>query len=180
MSGIMDKQLAPSGTGAFPRRANTVLINRDQILARVANGDRLKDIAHDLGITKQTIANALSDDIEYQKAKAAYHDSRLDQAEQMILDADDNTSQARARSYWQAVSWRASKEQRDIYGDRPDQGSAGVTIVINTQDSRGVLIQGDGGGVRAGGGELGGASRGTPSSTDLKVLTSSTDEDDPK
>lgn len=122
------------------------VIHREAILQQVRDGVRLKDIAKQYGVTKSAIAHALSDDPEYIKAKADYHDSRLDDAEQMILDADDSTSQARARSYWQAVSWRASKEYREVYGDKPDTSSSfGSTgIVINIGDvKQGVTIQAD-------------------------------------
>lgn len=140
-----------------------VIRNRDKIIDHVSKGGRLDDLG--LPVTHQAISKALKDDPEYQDAKLDYHRSRLDKAEMMIEIADDQVAVARARALHQAYSWRASKEQRDIYGDRPDQSSSGVTIVINTQDSRGVLIQGDGGVLQAGGGELGEASSCMPSST---------------
>ena len=122
--------------------------HRESILQQVADGVRLKDIAKQYGVTKSAITHALSDDPEYIAAKEQFHSARLDQAEEMILAAtEDSTSQARARNYWSAVSWRASKEQRDVYGDKLDThqafGPQGITINIGTVTPSGAIIEGE-------------------------------------
>ena len=85
------------------------ILNKETILDRIRSGHRLSTIAQDLGISKQAISIQLSNDPEYLEAQKLYHDSRLDAAEQMILDAADNVDVARARTFWAAVSFRAER-----------------------------------------------------------------------
>ena len=127
------------------------LLHKDKILRHLEQGGKLDDL--NLGISRQAISKALKDDPDYQAAIIEYHASRLDTAEQAILDAADNVDVARARALHQAYSWRASVEQRRIWGQQDDRSSGGVTIVINTQDSTGRIIQGEGG-VSSAGGEV--------------------------
>lgn len=96
---------------------------REYILAQVAAGVRLADLG--LGIAPQRISEALQGDPDYYAAKLSYHQVRLDQAEDMIAAADQ-TDVARARAWHDAIKWRASKECRAEYGDKP------VDITINT------------------------------------------------
>lgn len=129
------------------------IIHKDRILEHLAQGGKLDDLK--LGISRQAISKALSDDPDYQAAMIEYHASRLDTAEQAILDATEQVDVARARALHSAYAWRAEREQRRIWGQRDESSSGGVTIVINTQDSSGRVIDGEvGGDVRAGrGGE---------------------------
>ena len=98
---------------------------KDEIIQRIANGEMVKDIAADLGVHRNTINKHLGDDPDYQAAQIDYHANRLDTAEEMILNSEDAASHTRARNYWTAVSWRAEREQRRIWGNEP-------SIVINT------------------------------------------------
>lgn len=118
---------------------------KEEIIQRISQGEQVGQIAKSLGVNRSTIHRYLADDPDYQDAQIDYHASRLDTAEQMILDADDAPSHTRARSYWSSVSWRAEREQRRIWGQRDESSSGGVTIVINTQDSSGRVIDGEGG-----------------------------------
>lgn len=45
MGSVTDKQLTPLGTGANPRRANTVLDAKDYIIEQVEAGTKLQVIA---------------------------------------------------------------------------------------------------------------------------------------
>lgn len=116
------------------------ILHKDRILKHLAQGGRLDDLK--LGISRQAISKALSDDPDYQAAMIEYHASRLDTAEQAILDATDQVDVARARALHSAYAWRAEREQRRIWGQRDESSTGGVTIVINTQDSSGRVIDG--------------------------------------
>ena len=157
------------------------LQHRDEIIRRISHGETAASIAKELGCHKSQITRGLKDDPEYLEAQIEYHATRLDTAEQMILDAathDDATSRASrasaAAALWKAYSWRAEREQRRIWGQQDDRSGGGVTIVINTQDSTGRIIQGEGGVVKAGV-EVGeGNPSCMPSSTDRDSSTDNT------
>lgn len=117
------------------------IIHKDRILEHLAQGGRLDDLH--LGISRQAISKALKDDQDYQDAMIEYHAARLDTAEQAILDAKEQVDVARARALHSAYAWRAEREQRRIWGQRDEASSGGVTIVINTQDSSGRVIDGE-------------------------------------
>ena len=111
--------------------------NRETILQRVAEGDQVGQIAKDLGIDRRTIARNLASDPEYQDALLAYHASRLDQAEALLLDAathnDVPSRAARAASagqLWRAYSWRAERTLSSVYGSKQEITSTNVTVDI--------------------------------------------------
>jgi len=111
--------------------------NRETILQRVAEGDQVGQIAKDLGIDRRTIARNLANDPEYQDAMLAYHASRLDQAEALLLDAathnDVPSRAARAASagqLWRAYSWRAERTLSSVYGSKQEITSTNVTVDI--------------------------------------------------
>lgn len=138
----------------------------EQAKQRIIDGDTLNKIAADHGITSRTLKYWLSSlGDEYEQLRKAWIDSMLADATDAIDRADDAFPLARAREQFKAAAWYAERRDKR-YQPKQDQSSSGVTIVINTQDSRGVLIQGDGGVLQAGGGELGEASSCMPSSTD--------------
>lgn len=93
------------------------IIHKNEIIRQLAKGIRLDDMG--IGISHQAISRALKDDPEYKDAMISYHAARLDRSEQMIEDAEDSVAVARARAFNDAVRWRASREQRDTWGDRP-------------------------------------------------------------
>ena len=93
-----------------------VSVNREAIIKRVAEGVSISTIAQEIGVDRRTIARNLANDPEYMEAVQTFHDSRLDEAEAMLLDAathDDVPSRAcranAANAYWRSVSWRAER-----------------------------------------------------------------------
>jgi uncharacterized protein (UPF0297 family) len=94
------------------------VINRDKIIEQVAQGYRLTDIAAGYKVTNQAISKLLVNDPEYVQAREIGHAARLDQAEQLIGDAEDQVGVARARALWGAYSWRAEREAAGIWGQR--------------------------------------------------------------
>ena len=95
---------------------SVVILNRDDILEDLAAGLRLNDIAPKYNITPQAISFQLVGDPQYNEAIAHGFSNRLDQAEDAILSASDQLEVTRARTYWQALSWRAEREARGKYG----------------------------------------------------------------
>lgn len=119
------------------------LLNRDKILRHLEQGGKLDDL--NLGVSRQAISKSLKDDPEYQDAMIAYHASRLDIAEQAILDAADNVDVARARALHQAYSWRASVEQRRIWGQQPSvvvMPGADIRSLLDEREARIAAIDG--------------------------------------
>ncbi|MFI3158375.1 MAG: hypothetical protein QX199_19705 [Methylococcaceae bacterium] len=93
-----------------------VSVHREAIIKRVAEGVSISTIAQEIGVDRRTIARNLANDPEYLEAAQTFHDSRLDEAEAMLLDAathDDVPSRAcranAANAYWRSVSWRAER-----------------------------------------------------------------------
>ena len=93
------------------------IIHKAEIVEKLAQGIRLDDMG--LGISHQAISRALKDDPDYRDAMISYHAARLDRSEMMIEGAEDSVAVARARAFNDAVRWRAAREQRDIWGDKP-------------------------------------------------------------
>lgn len=129
--------------GQSPGQA-VAIVHRDKIIEDVAAGRKLKDIAAELGITRQAISLKLSNDPEYQAAQIAHHANRLDDAEDAIEGADDMLSLGRASAQWKAVSWRASVEQARVWGKQDaSTGPVSIQVIIDTSCGQGKLIEHD-------------------------------------
>jgi hypothetical protein len=130
-------------------------LHRDEIIHRISHGETAASIAKELGCHKSQITRGLKDDPEYLEAQIEYHATRLDQAEQMILEAathEDATSRAQrasaASALWKAYAWRAEREQRRIWGQQEAPtsfGFGGITITLGDVQA-GVTIEHEGGG----------------------------------
>jgi hypothetical protein len=114
---------------------------REYIIAQVARGERLDDLG--MGITRQSISEALQDDPEYQAAQVSYHAARLDRAESMLMAAEP-PDVPRARAIHDAYKWRAEREMSRIWGAKQQTDiNQAVTVVIALQDSAGRIIEGE-------------------------------------
>lgn len=116
-----------------------------EVIQRIANGEMVKDIAKDLGCHPTAITHALKGDQDYLDAQIAFHSSRIDNAEEMILAADDSVSCTRAIGYHKAVSWRASVEQRRIWGQQPSvvvMPGADIRSLLDEREARIAAIDG--------------------------------------
>ena len=119
------------------------IIHRETIIQQVAEGRKLSEIAKAIGLAGkgQAISNALAKDPEYQQAREWGLASRLDQREEE-LEQSEPAYVPRARELLSHARWRAERECPARWGAKQDQQSSGVTIVINTSDSNGVIIDG--------------------------------------
>ena len=124
---------APDSLQAKPSKS-LVLAHKESILSRMAEGETVTKIAKSLGLTHAAISMQLASDPEYQAAKVIHHATRLDNAEESIVDSTDAFTLARAREAHRAFSWRASVECSRIWGNQTQAqtafGSQGITINI--------------------------------------------------
>lgn len=93
-----------------------VLNHRDVILQRLAQGERIKDIAKDLGVHRTSISTAFANDPEYQKARIEAVEARLEDAEENLDAAQDGLSVGKAREQLSHARWRAECLAPSIYG----------------------------------------------------------------
>ena len=110
----MDAPVVPGQT--HPRKQEII----KDALPRVLQGHRLADIAKDHGVSKQSL-NAwlvgLGD--EYQEIRQQYIEYKLATSEEMLVDADDALSLARARELMRHSQWLAERRARAQYGVQP-------------------------------------------------------------
>lgn len=100
--------------------------NRDDIIERVRQGERLVDIAKSYGFTTHAvISKHLADDTEYQAAKEDGLAARMDMREDELALAEDSVTVARARELLSHARWRAEHECKRWQIKQAD-------IVINT------------------------------------------------
>lgn len=93
--------------------------HRDQILAKLAQGKRLYEIAPELGLSSpNSISKVLKDDPAYREAIESGWESKLDSVEQKIESAVDQVDVSRARALWSAYSWRAGVEVPHRWGQK--------------------------------------------------------------
>lgn len=95
------------------------ILNRDLVLERIRSGDRLIDIAADLGLSSHAaIINALGNDPEYQDARKVAVETRMEKRESDLEVAGDSVTVARARELLSHARWRAEREFPDKWGQR--------------------------------------------------------------
>lgn len=87
---------------------------------------RLDEIAARHGRTRQAIWESVHLHPNYPAALELSHAARLDRSEKAIEGAQDGLDLARARTTWQAVSWRAERECPRRWGQRSDIGQVGA------------------------------------------------------
>jgi hypothetical protein len=101
---------------------SVAILHRDTIIARMRKGDRLADIARDLGFSSHaSISMRLKDDPEYQEARIDSLAQRMDDREAELELADDNVTIARARELLSHARWRAEREAPQVWGAKHEQ-----------------------------------------------------------
>ena len=113
--------------------------HRDTILHRLAAGQRLSEIAPDLGVSPQAISKILTADPDYKAALETGFEVKLDNAERAIEDAAEQVDVSRARALWTAISWRAGVEVPARWGRVAEQAPAVVNVSITLGDLGGLL-----------------------------------------
>ena len=96
-------------------QSQAVATHRDVILARLAQGDLVRDIAQDLGINRVSISQALAKDPDYKAAQIEAVEARLEQAEADLRAAHDGLSLGKHRELLSHARWRAAVTVPHIY-----------------------------------------------------------------
>ena len=101
----------------------------DHWINQIANGAYLRDIAKQVGISKQAISKRLQSHPEYAAAKEAAIECQLDDAHERILNASDLIDIGCAREAWRAATWRAERET-ERWAPKRDQVQAAVVVIL--------------------------------------------------
>ena len=117
------------------------LANREQIIAELATGKRLSDIAPSIGVSPSALSKTLKTDQEYRDAIEIGFRRRLDVAEQDIEDSVDQVGVARGRARFQSVAWRAERECSEVWGEKREvKVDASLTVLVNRMASEGERV----------------------------------------
>ena len=106
------------------------LQRKAEILERVSQGSILREIAADLGVSKQAIHQALKDDPDYQAAKHEQAASMIEEAKIKTWAARDPIDIAHAREVTKFAFRYAESVDPARWGKVQDQAQGAVTIVI--------------------------------------------------
>lgn len=110
-------------------------LHRDEIIQRVAQGERLVDIGATYGVTYAALSLVLSKDPEYINARQAGLDAKLEQRESEMETAQDGLTVARARELLSHARWRAERLNPATYAQQKQalqvntDGAATINIV---------------------------------------------------
>ena len=122
-------------TTTLPANANSgklADLDDQHTIERIANGERVTEIALGLGVDPSALYHRYEDNALYQAAKVIGTAVRLDQAEHGLEVAPDALSLARAREVWRSRQWRASVEHSDKWGQKQEV-SVSVTVDLGAK-----------------------------------------------
>jgi len=95
------------------------VLHKEEILMRVANGDKITDIGKSYGVTRQAISKQLLNDPKWKEARMSGALARIEQWEQEIEKIDPDTNQimlGRAKEMLAHARWRAEREFPSQWG----------------------------------------------------------------
>ncbi len=116
------------------------VLHKDEILKRVAAGDKIADIGKSYGVTQQAISKQLLSDPEWIDARMSGALARIEHWEKEIEAINEGTSQVmlgRAREMLSHARWRAEREFPSQWGGNK------VNIQINTGISSSEALEHD-------------------------------------
>ena len=111
-------------------------VDDDAIIAQIANGAYLGQIAAQLGVSKQAVSQRLAKNPNYRPALEHRYQAQLDDAQQAIEVAGDAIDIARARERFRAVAWRAEREFPARWGNRTQ-----IEVTHDVSDRLGDALQ---------------------------------------
>ena len=118
MSAAKANKRIDAGIKRGKRQPPIAVIHRAEILARLYDGNQVKEIAAGYGITGEAITNVLSGDPEYVAARQQGIAARLEQHYAEMGEARDALALARARERFRASSWFAEREFSARWGQQ--------------------------------------------------------------
>ena len=105
---------------------------KDEIVARIANGEPLTSIASSLGYAGHSgIVERLGQDKDYQAAMVSGAFGKLEKREKELETADSNVTVTRADRLLGHARWYAERVARDQFGVKNDQQPIAIQVVIN-------------------------------------------------
>lgn len=124
--------------GLAKANANRPLAHLDKVevaqlaISRYLQGEKAKDLAEELGITKPRLYQIMSevDPEGWRSAQASVALADLDETLDDMKNAADGLSLARARELHKSAQWKAERLARKLYGDTK-QDDRGVSITVN-------------------------------------------------
>ena len=130
------------------RMTAIAITHKAEILERVANGERLCDIAKTYNIGAAAISNILTNDPEYQAVRETAALARIEKWEQELEDINEDSSSVmmqRADRMLAHARWRAEKEHRQ-YAAKQDAQGVTIQVIIN-DPTKTVTVDNDSGGI---------------------------------
>jgi hypothetical protein len=141
-----DNAPALSGVPALPSSKPLAIYDGDAapILERLRQGERVKVIAQEHGVSHQAVYAFLLQHCpdEWRAISASRSLSRMETAEHDMDDAEDNVQVSKARESHRMAAWQLERVARGMYGDNKD-AQAGVNIQVIVQRDGGVTIEGE-------------------------------------
>lgn len=120
------------------------IIHKAKIIAGVAQGKRLADIAAELGLAGkgQAISNALADDPDYRAARESGLAERLDIRE-VEMEGAAPVDVPRARELLSHARWRAEREAPKRWGAKTEiRADLTLSVTVNRIMLEPVIIEG--------------------------------------
>ena len=121
---------APLGSMPVPERKVFLL----KVLDRLCDGERLEDIATEIGVHRVALNKQLLQytEDEWRSTQVARALSTVDNADEMLDAATDMVSIARAREKQASARWQLERLHKRLFGNQPEQAQgASVAIQIN-------------------------------------------------
>ena len=110
------------------------LIHKQEILDRLAKGDRLSEIAQQYNISKQAISKQLKNDPDYLDVKEESFEARMEQREKELESAETMVDITRASTLLKHTCWLAERECARRWGR-----DNSVNIQINNLNPESIL-----------------------------------------
>lgn len=123
------------------------LQHKAEILDRVADGERLCDIAATYGVTAMAISKYLTNDPEYQAVREIAALKRIEHWEkelEAINEDSSNVMMQRADRMLAHQRWRAEKEHRMYAAKQENQGTT-IQVIITDPTKTVTIDQGEDG-----------------------------------
>lgn len=112
------------------------IVHKDEVIARIANGEPLTSIALDLGYASHSgIVERLGDDPEYQKAMRSGIIGKIERREKQLESADSNVTVTRADRLLGHARWWAERLDPQRFGAQKEQAQAPIQVVIQVYES---------------------------------------------
>ena len=112
------------------------ILKKDEILAKVRDGYILREIASELGISKQAIHQQLKDDPDYKAAKHEQVESMIEEAKEKTWSARDPIDIAHAREVTKFAFRYAESVDPGRWSLQREQGPGALQVIVQVFDKQ--------------------------------------------